>query len=115
MAKTEFAMNAPVRLGQVNNQMTAKPSITMTMPKNRICPSWSLIICSNKLFQSRGKSMGIMPSSTSIKPKAKSSDANKKYHFLAGALAGVPRMPLKNSELPGSSTITSLLLLKLDL
>jgi hypothetical protein len=50
----------------------------------------------------------------SIKPKAKRSDANKAY-FRAGALAGVPRMPLKNSELPGSRTMTSPLLLKLDL
>jgi hypothetical protein len=50
----------------------------------------------------------------SIKPKAKRREPNK-FYFREGALEGVPRMPLKNSELPGSRTMTSPLLLKLDL
>jgi hypothetical protein len=58
--------------------------------------------------------MGISPSKMSIKPNAIRRVSSKAY-FRAGVLLAEPRMPLKNSELPGSSTITSLLLLKLDL
>ena len=86
----------------------------MSMPKNRICPSWSWSICSNRPRHRRGEIMGNKPSSMSIKPKASRRVSSKTY-FRAGAPPGVPRMPLKNSELPGSSTITSPLLLKLDL
>jgi hypothetical protein len=58
--------------------------------------------------------MGIKPSKISARPKAKRR-LESKTHFRLDAPLGAPRMPLKNSELPGSKTITSPLLLKLDL
>ena len=86
----------------------------MDMPKKRICPSSSFNNFSKRLRHRDGAIMGIKPSRMSIRPTAKRRVSSTAY-FRAGALLGVPRMPLKNSELPGSSTITSLLLLKLDL
>ena len=99
---------------QARNQTTTRPINTMSMPKNRICPSWSWSICSKRPRQRRGEIMGNKPSRISIRPKA-SRRVSSKIYFRAGAPLGVPRMPLKNSELPGSSTITSPLLLKLAL
>lgn len=84
------------------------------MPKKRICPSSSFKICSNRRRQRSGATIGISPSKMSIRPTASRRVSNKAY-FRAGVLLAEPRIPLKNSELPGSSTITSLLLLKLDL
>jgi hypothetical protein len=88
--------------------------MTMAIPKKRICPSSSCSSCSNRRRHFHGDTMGIKPSRMSIRPNA-SRKASSKIYFRAGVLPGVPRMPLKNSELPGSSTITSLLLAKLDL
>ena len=88
--------------------------MTMNMPKKRICPSSSFKSCSNRLRHRDGAIMGIKPSRMSIRPTANRRVSSKTY-FRAGVLPAEPRMPLKNSELPGSSTITSLLLLKLDL
>ncbi len=87
----------------------------MNRPKKRICPSSSLSICSNKLRQCRGEYKGSKPSRMSTKPKANRRDCSNVYFRTAAALPEAPRIPLKNSELAGSNTITSLLLLKLDL
>ena len=99
---------------QETSQTNSRPERTMAMPKNRICPPSSLSSCSKRLRQRTGETMGINPSRMSIRPNAIRRVSSKDY-FRAGALLAAPRMPLKNSELPGSSTITSPLLLKLDL
>ena len=62
-----------------------------------------------------GKTMGKKPSSMSIKAKAPTGGFPVTTYFLAGVAPDELRMPLKNSELAGSSTITSPLLLKLAL
>ena len=88
--------------------------MTKNIPKNRICPSSSFKSFSKRLRHWDGAIMGINPSKMSIKP-TESRRVSSNAYFRAGVLLAEPRMPLKNSELPGSSTITSLLLLKLDL
>lgn len=88
--------------------------MTEKMPKNRICPSSSVNSFSKRLRHWDGAIMGIKPSKMSIKPTA-SRRVSSNVYLRAGVLPAEPRMPLKNSELSGSSTITSLLLLKLAL
>ena len=86
----------------------------MNRPKKRIWPSCICINCSKRRRQRSGATMGMRPSKISIRPKA-SSQASDKTYFRAGAADTPPRMTLKNSELAGSSTITSLFLAKLVL
>ncbi len=89
-------------------------------PRKRICPSDIRVACSNSLRQAAGLKKGSKPSSTSIKAQAASSRSQALAptggYFRAGAGAaagdGAPRIARKNS-LPGSTTITSLLLRKL--
>ncbi len=86
-------------------------------PKNRICPSLIFRICSNILRQPPGETKGSAPSSTSMKASAsqRTSPSTMKDYFLpAAGAAPEPRMALKKSD-DGSSTITSLFLLKLAL
>ena len=99
---------------QETSQNSNNPETTMKRPKKRICPSSSCSSCSKRRRQRSGDTIGIKPSRMSMTPNASRRVSSKTY-FRAGVLPDVPRMPLKNSELPGSSTITSLLLLKLDL
>jgi len=88
-------------------------------PKKRICPSLIFRICSNVLRQPPGEMKGSAPSSTSMKASASQTTlpSTMKDYFLpaAGAVPKPePRMALKKSD-EGSSTITSLFLLKLAL
>ena len=86
----------------------------MNTPKKRICPSSSRSICSKSPRHRRGDNMGINPSRMSIRPNAIRRVSIKVY-FLGADPVPELRMPLKNSELAGSRTITSLLLAKLVL
>lgn len=87
-------------------------------PKKRICPSDILQICSNNRRQPDGDTKGNRPSNTSTSANASQTllPSTDNYFLRAGALAPSPepRMALKKSE-EGSSTITSLFLLKLAL
>jgi len=89
--------------------------MTMSNPKNRICPSCSFKSCSNRLRQRKGESMGIKPSRMSMRPRA-SRRVWLKIYFRGEVPAPAElRMALKKSELAGSSTITSDLLAKVVL
>ena len=91
-------------------------------PMKRICPSLILVARSNTLRHFDGLRKGRNPSITSISAIAPNNSSPKPgvangYFFAAGlgtlgALC-VPRIALKNS-LPGSTTITSDLLRKLE-
>ena len=88
-------------------------------PKKRICPSVILHICSNILRHPDGVKKGSKPSKTRTSAKANPMllpSTGNVYFLRAGVLAPSPepRMALKNSD-DGSSTITSLFLLKLAL
>jgi hypothetical protein len=83
--------------------------MTINIPKNRICPSCSCKSCSNKRRHRSGEIMGIKPSRMSMRPSASRRDSLNIY-FLGDVPPPEPRMALKKSELPGSSTITSDLL-----
>ena len=93
------------------------PSKTLQRPKKRTCPSLSRIICANVRFQPLGDKKGIKPSMTKTKASAAHNVSLLKIYFLTAAPAAdpLPRMALKNSEELGSSTKTSLFLLKLAL
>ena len=85
-------------------------------PRKRICPSDSLVACSNSRRHAAGLKKGSSPSSTSISAQAASSNSQKLaptggYFFAGAAVEDEPRMARKNSLL-GSSTITSPLLRK---
>ena len=91
-------------------------------PKKRIWPLLKPRICSNMRRHPEGEIRGSSPSITSSSARAcQSVLVSKADYFLAGA-AGVaallllfdPRMALKKSD-EGSTTITSLFLLKLAL
>ena len=88
-------------------------------PKNRICPSCSSRMRANVRRQAPGEMNGIRPSKTSTRANAAQRvSLSKAYFFAAGAgVAGeaLPLKTLKKSEPDGSSTITSLFLLKLAL
>ena len=95
-------------------------------PMKRICPSLMRVARSNTPRHFGGLMKGSKPSTTSISANAPSSRsqteaAECKAYFFAGAVAlagaaaaagDAPRSAWKNS-LPGSTTITSDLLLKL--
>ena len=87
-------------------------------PMKRICPSLSWVAFSNTERHFGGLMKGSMPSTTSISANAPSrrsqiDAADKSYFFDAvEPVAPLPRIALKKS-LPGSTTITSLLLRKL--
>ena len=87
-------------------------------PKKRIWPLLRPSICSNMRRQPEGETSGSSPSITSSSASAfQSVLLSKADYFLAGAAALLlfdPRMALKKSD-EGSSTITSLFLLKLAL
>ena len=94
-------------------------------PRKRICPSLMRAARSKMLRHDDGLKKGSRPSATSINEPAPSSKSQKlasaKRYFrsrlTAGALAAVasaaPRIAAKKS-LPGSTTIRSVLLRKLD-
>ncbi len=92
--------------------------------KNLICPSCSCRIWLNMRRQPAGEMKGIRPSN--IRTRAHAIQKVSLFttfsvwpvaaYFLAGAAAGaLPLKDLKNSDDEGSSTITSLFLLKLVL
>jgi len=88
--------------------------------KKRICPSRSVNSCVNMRRQPSGEANGNKPSMTSTKASASQIVSLLKAYFLAyflGFAAGAapPRNTLKNSDELGSTTITSLLPLKLAL
>ena len=94
---------------------------TLHRPKKRICPSLSASNCSNTRRHRMGDKKGNNPSMTSSRASAiqRLLPSSTTAYFFAGAAAALaplpdPRMDLKKS-LEGSSTITSLFLLKLDL
>ncbi len=105
----------------------ASPASMLDRPMKRICPSLIFVARSNTPRHIGGLRNGRKPSTTSISANAPSSSSMKpgsaKDYFFAGAIfAGAigalcpmdePRIALKKS-LPGSSTITSDLLRKLD-
>ena len=87
-------------------------------PKKRTWPLLKVSICSNMRRQPPGEMKGNRPSMTSIRASASQKVLpSTTAYFLAGA-APLPepglRMALKKSD-EGSSTITSLFLLKLAL
>jgi hypothetical protein len=88
-------------------------------PIKRICPSLIFMARANTSRHDLGLRNGNKPSITSIKANASSSVSHTvrepTYFFglAEGAAGPPPRMALKNS-LDGSSTITSLLLRKVD-
>ena len=91
-------------------------------PMKRICPSLILVARSNTPRHIGGLKKGRNPSITNINANAPNISSVKPgvangYFFGAGPGAlgapGAPRIALKNS-LPGSTTITSDLLRKLD-
>lgn len=89
----------------------------LASPKKRSCPSCIVSNRSNVRRQPWGESNGNRPSKTSMRASAAHSRSLSKSYFRpAGAGAGAePRNDLKNSDADGSSTTTSLFLLKLAL
>lgn len=88
----------------------------LSSAKNRICPSVSKSSCWNILRQPAGDAKGKTPSMTSTIAMASQSVSLLKVYFLEGATELPPPLnTLKNSDDEGSTTITSLLLLKLAL
>ncbi len=87
-------------------------------PKNRICPLLRPRIFSNMRRQPLGDMRGSSPSITSSRASAfQRMLPSKMIYFLPGAAAVLlpePRMALKKSD-DGSTTMTSLFLLKLAL
>jgi hypothetical protein len=87
-------------------------------PKKRSCPFCSSSTLVKVRRQPAGEMKGNRPSNTSTRPSAiQTVSLSKGYFFAGGALplAPLPRNVLKNSELAGSSTITSAFLLKVAL
>ena len=100
----------------VTHQIITKPPRMLNRAKKRICPSLSVSSWENIRRHPSGDANGNTPSMTSTKAIASQMVSLLKAYFLevpAGAMP--PRNTLKNSEDEGSSTITSLLLLKLAL
>jgi len=90
-------------------------------PKNRICPSLICMICVNMRRHPPGAMKGNRPSMTSTRAKAAQNVSLSTVcagcgYFLAGVAGAMllPRNALKNSD-DGSTTMTSLFLLKLAL
>ena len=84
--------------------------------KNRICPSLSVSNWVNILRHPSGEAKGKSPSITNTSAIAIQMESLLKIYFFALPTGATPpRKTLKNSEDDGSSTITSLLLLKLAL
>lgn len=100
----------------VSHQIVIRPARILKSPKNRICPSRSVSSCVNIRRHPSGEANGKRPSITSTKASASQMVSLLKVYFL-GVAAGdePPRITLKNSLEAGSSTITSLLPLKLAL
>lgn len=97
--------------------MASKPARMLPRPKNRICPSLNLRICSNIRRQPAGEKNGKSPSIISTQASASQIvplSTPRGYFFDGAAPAPDPRIALKKSD-EGSSTITSLFLLKLAL
>ncbi len=85
-------------------------------PKKR---SWPFCSSSTRVKvrrQPAGEMKGKRPSNTSTRASAiQTVSLSKAYFFAGAAVAPLPRNALKNSELAGSSTITSAFLLKVAL
>ena len=85
-------------------------------PKKRSWPLRSSITLAKVRRQPPGERKGKRPSNTSTRPSAiQKVSLSKAYFFAGAAVAPLPRNALKNSELAGSSTITSAFLLKVAL
>lgn len=90
----------------------------LTRPKKRNWPSCKVSSRANVRRHPCGEMNGSSPSNTSIRANAaQSRSLSKRYFRAAGdaAAAPAPRNDLKKSEADGSSTTTSVFLLKLDL
>ncbi len=84
--------------------------------KNRIWPSLSNNSCANMRFHPPGDTKGKIPSITSTRAMASQMESLLKAYFLGGVAGAAPPLKaLKKSDDAGSSTMTSLLLLKLAL
>ena len=97
-------------MGQVSHQISATPSSRLHKPKNRNWPSLSLRIWAKVWRQVPGDTKGMKPSITSTSAIASQKvvlSKQKPGSYFLGLAARPPRMVLKNSELDGSSTITS--------
>jgi len=85
-------------------------------PKKRSWPLRSSSTLVKVRRQPPGDRNGKRPSNTSTKPSAiQKVSLSKAYFFVGAAVAPLLRNALKNSELAGSSTITSAFLLKVAL
>lgn len=100
------------------------PARILHRPKKRSCPSLNRRTCSKVRRQSAGDKKGDKPSITKTSASASQNVSLSNFNFCScyflpcavGAVAAaVPRSALKNSELDGSTTITSDFLLKLAL
>lgn len=102
------------RFQGASHQISSRPTNMLNRPKKRICPSLSCSSCANIRRHPAGEAKGNRPSMTSTRAIASQIVSPSKIYFLAPA-ALPPRKTLKNSDEDGSTTITSLLLLKLAL
>jgi hypothetical protein len=98
------------------HQIMIKPLSMLNKAKKRICPSLSVSNWANIFRHPSGDANGNNPSITNTKAIASQMVSLLKIYFFAfPAGATPPRITLKNSEVDGSSTITSFLLAKLAL
>ncbi len=109
---------------QSRKPINKTPVRMLHRPKKRSCPSPNCRTCSKLRRQSAGDKKGDKPSITKSRASASQNVSLSnltfcRVYFLpcpAGAgVLEVPRKALKNSELDGSTTITSDFLLKLPL
>ena len=99
------------------HQIIARPPKMLNTAKNRICPSLSNSNWANILRQPAGETNGNSPSMTRTRAMANQIESLLKmdYFLVLAAGATPPRNTLKNSDEDGSSTMTSLLFVKLAL
>ena len=114
--KTEILPGLRPEFQGDSHQMSNKPPNMLNMAKNRIWPSENCSSCVKVRRQPAGEIKGNNPSITSTMAVANQNVSLFKVYFFPGPAAPPPlRKTLKNSDEAGSSTITSLLLLKLAL
>ena len=103
-----------------SHQISATPAIKLHSPKKRSCPSLSWSTCKKVLRHVAGDTKGMKPSTINTSAIASqnvelSKPQSAYFLTLAGAAGTDPRSALKNSELAGSTTMTSLFFEKLTL
>ena len=98
------------------HQIITRPHSMLNNAKKRICPSLSVSSWVNIFRHPSGEANGNSPSITNTSAIASQMVSLLKIYFFAFPTGATPpRKTLKNSEDDGSSTMTSLLLLKLAL